>query len=383
MGAAFATSVSFNTLLSALPLWVAGRVVPSASAGLPTTVMLLVTIALQPFVPWLLGRFHVGAVQAAGLVTLGGPALLFFLRVNLALVLLISAVRGVGFAIMTVAVTALIASLVPASRHGESVALYGLATALPAVVGTPVGVALTTAGHFGVVALLGSAPLLVLPLAFTLSRAEARYGSARAAREEKTATLGAALGRVWPPALCLFVGTVAAGGLTAYLPIALRAASIPLLLVGLGMAAGRWLVHRLVPRHGVRHLMLACSIAAAAGVTLLGLGVRSGWPWVITGAVVFGLSLGAIQSLSMIAIFARAPAGYGAMASAVWNIGFDAGTGVGASLVGGLSGLGIGIPAAILVTAGLIVVSLPFSSAPAPAPSATPARSRRWRPRSR
>jgi hypothetical protein len=47
------------------------------------------------------------------------------------------------------------------------------------------------------------------------------------------------------------------------------------------------------------------------------------------------------------------------MASAVWNASFDAGTGVGAGLVGGLSGLGIGIPSAILVTAGLVVVGIP------------------------
>jgi predicted MFS family arabinose efflux permease len=360
MGVAFATSVSFSTLLSALPLWVAGRVVPSASAGLPTTLMLMVTIAVQPSVPFLLRRLHAGAVQAVGLVTLGAPALLFFLRVNLSLLLVISAIRGVGFAILTVAVPALIASLVPPSRHGESVALYGLTTAIPTVVGTPVGVALTKAGHFGAVALIASTPLLVIPLAFMIGRAPSRHVPSPGARD-KTTTLPKSLARVWPPALFLFVGTVAAGGLTAYLPIAVRQASLPLLLMGLAIALGRWLVRHLARRFGIRILMPACSIASAAGVALISVGMRSGYPWVIIGAVVFGLGLGAIQSLSMIVIFARALTGSEAMASAVWNVSFDAGTGVGAGLVGGLSGLGIGIPSAILVTAGLVVVSIPFT----------------------
>jgi MFS family permease len=356
MAVALATSLSFNTLLSALPLWIAGRIAPSASAGLPTTVMLLVTIALQPAVPWLLSRVELGVVLAAGLVLLGGPVLLFFLPVNLPLILVISAIRGVGFAIMTVVVTALVTTVVPPARHGESVALYGLVTAMPAVVSAPIGVVVTKAGHFGVVVLIGSAPLLVLPLVFTQSRDVK-------APDKKTVRLAEAFTRVWPPALCLFVGTVAAGGLTAYLPIALRAAGLPLLLMGLGVALGRYLVRQF----RMRYLMLACSLAAAVGTTLLAVGVRSGWPWVITGAAMFGLSLGAIQSLSMMVIFARAPAGYEATASAVWNVSFDAGTGVGAGLVGGLSGLGIGIPSAILVTAGLIVVSLPITVGGAPA----------------
>jgi predicted MFS family arabinose efflux permease len=169
---------------------------------------------------------------------------------------------------------------------------------------------------------------------------------------------------MWPPALFLFVGTLAAGGLTAYLPIAVRAASLPLLLMGLAIALGRWLIRHPVRRHGSRLLIPACSVASAAGVALIGVGMRSGYSWVIAGAVLFGLGLGATQSLSMIVIFARGPAGNEAMASAVWNVSFDAGTGVGAGLVGGLSGLGIGIPSAVLVTAGLIAVTIPFTGGP-------------------
>jgi predicted MFS family arabinose efflux permease len=352
------TSVSFNILLSAVPLWVVNRVVPSASAGLPTTVMLLVTITLQPAVPWLLKRLRVGVVQAVGLVLLGGPALLYYLPARLPLILIISAARGVGFAIMTVVVTTLAANLVPAERHGESVALYGLVTAVPAVAGAPIGVALTRAGHFGVVAIVGSTPLLALPLAFLLGRAQSR--SAPVAGDQKNTP--AVLGRIWAPALFLFVGTVASGGLTAYLPIALREASVPLLLMGLGIVLGRWRVRGLVARFGTRRLVVACSLAAAAGVALVGAGARSGGPWVIIGAVIFGCSLGTIQSLSMILIFARAPAGFAATASVAWNISFDAGTGAGAGLVGGLSGLGIGIPAAFMVTGALIVASLPFTA---------------------
>lgn len=370
MGVAFVMSVSFNVLLSALPLWGVNRVLPSAFAGLPTTVMLMVTIAVQPCVPLLLKRLDVGTAQAVGLVMLGAPALLYYLSASLPLILVISGMRGVGFAIVTVAVTTLASSLVPPSRRSESVGLYGLATAVPAIAGTPIGVILTKAGHFDIVALMGAAPLLALPLVLMPGRGRSHSVLPSGTGENRAAGLATALACIWPPALCLFVGTIAAGGLTAYLPIALPGASLPLLLVGAGTALGRWRVRHLAARYGTRWLVLGCSLTMAAGVALVGVGVRSDWPLVITGAALFGLSLGAIQSLSMVAIFARAPAGFTAMASAAWNISFDAGTGVGAGLVGGLTGLGIGIPSAIMATAAPILASLPFTVSGAPGRSA-------------
>lgn len=356
-----ATSVSYNLLLSAVPLWAAQHILSKASAGIPTTVMLTVTISVQPFIPALVTRFGVGAVQAAGLLALGVPAPVYGLTTNLDLILGISAVRGVGFAVLTVMSTTLGAGLVPSARHGESVALFGLVANVPAVVGVPIGVALTQSGHFALVASAGAAPVLAVPLALRLKHAPMRSWMASKSAHS-LASRPKAWARIAPPALCLFVVTLAAGGLTTYLPVAWqrgRGAAVALLLVGCGGLLGRWRIGILADRTGTRLLMPVCFIGAAASVTAVAAGLYFGSAWVYLGAALFGVSLGGVQSLSTVAIFARASAGLESKASALWNVSYDAGTAAGAALVGLIAGAGIGLPFAVAATAALIAVSFP------------------------
>lgn len=360
---ACAISVSYNILLSAVPLWAAQHILSKAFAGIPTTVMLTVTISVQSFIPALEKRFGVGAVLAAGLLALGVPAPFYSMTTNLGLILGISAVRGVGFAVVTVTSTTLGAGLVPSARHGESVALYGLAAAVPAVVGVPIGVALTQSGHFTLVASAGAAPVLAVPLALRLKNAPMR--SWMAARSGHSwASRAKAWTHVAPPALCLFVVTLAAGGLTAYLPVEWqtgRGAAVALLLVGCGGLLGRWRIGVLADRTGTRLLMPLSSIGAGTSVALIAVGLYFGSVWVFVGAALFGVSLGGVQSLSTVAIFARAPAGFESNASALWNMSYDAGTATGAALLGVIAGAGLGIPFAVMATAALIALAFPFT----------------------
>lgn len=359
----FATSVSFNILLSAVPLWAAHHVLNRASAGIPTTVMLIVTISAQPFIPALVKRFGSSPVQAAGLLALGLPAPFYGLTTNLSVVLVISAVRGFGFAVLTIVATTLGASLVPGARHGESVALFGLATALPAVVGVPIGVALTQSGHFTLVAAAGAMPVLAVPLVFRLKNAPTRFWAAPRSGYSRSSRLRA-WARMGPPALCLFVITLAAGGLTTYLPIEWqggRGAAAALLLVGCGGLLGKWWFGVKVDRAGTRLLMPLSSAAAAVSVALVSAGLHFGSIWVFVGMALFGVSLGAVQSLSAVVIFARAPAGFESTASALWNVSYDAGTAAGAAFVGLIVGVGLGISFAVAVTATLIAITFPLA----------------------
>jgi len=78
---------------------------------------------------------------------------------------------------------------------------------------------------------------------------------------------------------------------------------------------------------------LSC-LGAAVSVALVGAGLRFGSGFVFAGAAAFGVSLGGIQSLSTLVIFARAPAGFESIVSALWNVCYDAGTAAGAAVVG-------------------------------------------------
>jgi predicted MFS family arabinose efflux permease len=93
-------------------------------------------------------------------------------------------------------------------------------------------------------------------------------------------------------------------------------------------------------------------------------GLTAGDPWVVIGAGVFGAGYGAVQNLTLVAAFARAGEGGTTTASALWNASFDAGTAVGALVLGFLAA-GIGLNWTYVVVAALLAAGVPLASAAA------------------
>jgi predicted MFS family arabinose efflux permease len=335
-------------------------------------VMLGVTVVVQFLVPATDRRIGTGRTLAIGLVALGAPSPLYLLSSDLAPMLVVSAVRGVGFAVLTVLGAALTATLAPPARHGEAVGLYGLAVAAPNLVVVPGAVALAQNVGFWPVAVLATVPVLAVPLALTIGgdrrprAVPAEAGSRSAAR--------AAL----RPSLVLLTITLAGGGVTTYLPIERSdgyLATLALLLFGLTAAYGRWRVGRFADRTDTRLILPGMLILGVAGLAALAAGLLADADvLLLAGAAAFGAAYGAVQNLTLVVAFARARGAGTSTVSAVWNASFDMGTGTGAVVVGVLAATGLGVPAALGVCAALIALCLPFAvmSRAQPAPAARP-----------
>ncbi len=364
----------FAALLSVAPLWVARGGAGEAGAGLVTGVLLLLTILTQPFVPWLLNRFGHGLVLAGGLVLLGLPAPLYVLSDRLAPVLSVSAVRGIGFGILTVTGSAIVAELVPRQRRGEAVGLYGLGVAIPNLVILPASVAIAEGPGFGWAFALGALSLLGIPAALAL-------GTRLRERPSDSGTHGAVrrpripapvLARVTLPAVVLFVVTVSGGGIMTFLPQAVPSpalASWGLLVIGAVAAVSRWWIGRLGDRRGAGRLMAPLLALTTLGLLLTALAVGSpDLLWLLLPALgLVGLGYGALQNLTLVSAFAHvSPRHYGS-ASAVWNIGFDSGTGVGAvalGLIAGVASFSVGFAVSAVVVAACIPLSLRLAARP-------------------
>ncbi len=368
---------SFCLTLAALPLWAVQGGVSVGAAGTVTTVMLMTTVATQLAVPALVARWGIAPTLAVGLVALGAPAPLLALSHDPAVLLSVSAVRGAGFAVLTVLGSLLTTVVAPADRHGESVGLYGLATAVPNLLGAPLGVALTQHGAFWWVAVLSAAPVLAVPFAVALGRRRppraaapaASTASAPASPASPTAPRsagrlgGPALRAVAAPSLVLFAATLAAGGLVTFLPIEAPAGSVAtagLLLFGLSSGLLRWRVGALADRMGVRLLLPWSVVAAVVGILVVagGLELDSG-PAVLAGALVFGGGYGAVLNLTLVMAFARAGPAGSTTASSGWNAAFDSGTAVGAGGLGAVAAAGLSIPGGLALAALLMVATLP------------------------
>jgi predicted MFS family arabinose efflux permease len=363
---------SFCLLLGSAPAWASAGGVSENRAGLVTTVMLVCTVLVQGAVPALVRRWGLGPVLAAGLIALGAPAPLYAAGHGLGLLLGAAAVRGGGFAVVTVVGSTLAAAVAPPERRGESIGLYGLAIAVPNLLCVPGGVALTQHGAFRWVAYASALPVLAVPLALALGRsvgAPARGAGSEpgeGAAPPHLANSRAALGRVAAPAFVLLTATLAGGGLVTYLPLQLPTgalATVALLGFGATAALGRWRAGALSDRVGTRLLLPGAVIAAVSGTALVALGLEDGSGSVlVTGAVLFGAGYGAVQNLTLVRAFAAAGPGHATTASAFWNAAFDAGTGIGAIAVGAVAATGLGVPAVLGLTALLMLAALPLTT---------------------
>ncbi len=347
---------SFFLTLSALPLWAVDQGVPEALAGLVTTVMLVATVICQLAVPLAVRRIGQPATLVIGLLALGAPTPLLLLSGQLWWLLLVSAVRGLGFATLTVLTPLIATQIAPPGSHGRAIGLYGLAVAVPNVAAVPLAVALTDAGHFAVAALLGAVPVLAVPLVGRFPAppdAAPRSGRSRL----RVLPLAGILG-------LLLALTLAGGGVFAILPVQAghsgAVVTWALLLLGLTAALARWRAGGLADRAGPAPLLPGCAATGVLGLVLLAWGVAgaqgSSGTMVVLGAAIFGVAYGAVQNLTLLLSFHLAGPGRRAGASAAWNATYDAGTAVGALLVGAVAA-GSGLTVAMLGCAVLVVLT--------------------------
>ena len=149
--------------------------------------------------------------------------------------------------------------------------------------------------------------------------------------------------------------TVAAGIVVAYLPLAAAgpAIALGLFVQALAATAARYGAGRWGDRHGHARLVGPGLAACGLGMVLL-LGVDR--PAVLLAAMaVFGTGFGVAQSATYAVMVERAPAGGDGAVSALWNLAYDLGYGVGPLAFAAVVGAS-GYPAAFALT-GLVVLA--------------------------
>jgi predicted MFS family arabinose efflux permease len=367
---AFATLFGFQLLLSAVPLYADDAGGGSLGAGLATAAFMLSTVFAQVQMPRVLNRFGYRAVLAVGLLFLGLPTFFYAVTQTLTSILAVTLLRGVGFGIATVVFAALMVELAPPGRRGEALGLLGVAIALPAIFCTALGLWLVERFGYGTVFLLGAiAPLLGIAAIFGI-RTVPTPGQERV---ERTAGFFAGLGR--GPLLRVFLvfaaTTTAAGVIVTFLPLAvtqgsgLYSAAGALLVVGVASAIGRWWAGRFGDRRDPRLLLTPGLLAAALGMIVL----SSGGAFLLGGAALFGIGFGLLQNATLVLMMERVSESEYGLGSTLWNVAFDAGTGLGAFVFGFVIA-SFGYSWAFYLCAGLVSSALVLVRLDRPAPVA-------------
>ena len=351
---AFGSMTSFYLLLSVVPLFATAAGVGRVGAGLTTGALMLTTVAAELVTPALLARLGYRAVLSAGLVLLGAPALALTASAGLATILAVCLVRGIGLAILVVAGGALVAMLVPAERRSEGLGLLGVVVGVPAMLALPLGVWLAEHVGFGAVFVAGAvASLACLAVMPALPGREARAAQ----------PIGVLEGLRTPaqtrPALIFLLSAMGTGIVVTFLPLAMRSsarlAALALLANTVATTAARWCAGRYGSRHGQARLLVGGVVTAAIGMLALGF---IGSPMAVgAGAVLLGVGFGVAQNSSLALMFERASVSGYDMVSAVWNLAYDAGLGIGAAGFGGLV-VAVGYSGGFAIAAGIMLLAL-------------------------
>ncbi len=368
----------YAALLPIAPLWAVHGGADEAGSGLVNGILLLATILTQPFVPWLLRRFGTGRVIAAGLVFMGVPSMLHLFSDCLDWILLLSVIRGLGFGVLTVTGSTAVAHLVPPARHGAAIGAYGAAIAIPQVLLLPAGPWLVDAVGYWIVFALGSLSILGVAAAPRLAKAlrdqeveHALLGAVAPETDAAVASVGPPrqrrLLRLIRPTLLLVGVTLAGGALITFAP---QMSSSPLATAGglvlltITAAISRWRIGSLADRYGIAPFLWPLVLLTVIGLALTAFAVSNPGDtqvFIFMGAMALvGVAYGGLQNLTLLLALSVARRHEYGTASAVWNVGFDAGMGIGSVLVGGIAA-GFSFPVALLAAATISLATFPLA----------------------
>lgn len=373
LGCAALGFAGFALLLPVAPMWAIRTGADNLGAGAVNSVLMLCTVIAQLLVGRLLRRAGWAATLTLGLVLLGAPALLHSLAESLWQVLVLAALRGLGFGVLTVCGVSGIAALIPQERRGRAIGAYGLAIAAPQFVLVPLAPWLAENIGYPLVFVLAAAPLLGVPLAFSRPAPNVSHQG----HTDRLGRTGGLLG----PIAALVVITAAGGGILTFAPQLGGATTAFAALLGMtGTAAvARWWIGGVADRYGPARFIAPMLGVGAAGLAVIacgiGIGSIAGAVVVVLGCVLLGVAYGALQNLTLVQAFAATGERARGAVSVAWNVGFDAGTGLGSLAVGALATAysfptAFAVLTALCVGVGLMWVS-PRHDRHGPGPGAT------------
>jgi predicted MFS family arabinose efflux permease len=349
-----ASSAGFFLPLSALPLFAEAHA--PGSAGVANGALLIACVAGELATPWVLARVGMRATLAAGLTLLGLPLLVLLVMPTVPAMIAVGVLRGIGFALAVVAGGALTASLLPAERRGEGLALVGLVAGVPSFLSLPLGVWMAQQWGFASVLVAAAViPVLGVVTVPWLPRRRAESGE-----QHGGLLTGLRRGSVLRPAMVFFVSAAAAGVVVTFVPLQLAAAPAwlapaALLVQSVAATAGRWVAGRIGDRRGTNRLLIPGILLVAIGIAGLALG--GAVVPVIAGAVLFGTGFGVLQNATIVLMYARTAERDFGVISAIWNAAYDGGMAVGSIAVGVLSAA-VGYGPAFLFVAVVVAATL-------------------------
>lgn len=324
--------VNFHALLPTFPFFVTWLGGDALTIGLATALFSVASIVSRPFVGWLIDTRGRRTILVLGLVGMALIPMGYFVSAGIALAVLLRTIHGMFHAASSNASSTWVTDIIPHSRMGEGLGMYGLSMAISTAVAPALGLAVMNAWGFrplfAIAALVALAALLIgigiRSRNYTMSEAPLRLSELFEPMS-------------LPAAVTQFFFMMAYGVIEVYVAIYAASCGLPggglyFVFIALGTVATRILLGRAIDKYGEARLVYSGNAAIMAGILLLVF--AHNLPCYLISALLLGYSFGAVQpSLQTMAMHAVATERRGA-ASSTFFVAFDFGIALGGFLAG-------------------------------------------------
>lgn len=327
--------VNFHALLPTFPFFVTYLGGDAVAIGMATALFSIASIVSRPFVGWLVDSKGRCAILVSGLIGMALIPMGYFVSAGIAMAVILRAIHGAFHAASSNASSTWVTDIIPMSRMGEGLGMYGLSMAISTAVAPALGLAVMNAWGFKpLFAMAALAALIALSIGIGIKKRDYKLSTEPLRFNELFERMSV------PASITQFFFMMAYGVIEVYVAIYAASHSLPsggiyFICIAVATVATRLLLGRAIDKYGEGPLVYSGNAAIIAGILLLVFAHNV--PSYILSALLLGYSFGAVQpSLQTMAMHVVPPERRGA-ANSTFFVAFDLGIALGGFLAGVLA----------------------------------------------
>lgn len=328
--------ISFHMLISTFPFYIKSLGGDEAIAGLAAGMFAIASVVVRPFAGWILdhkGRLIVSIYSIAGMLVL--PFTYPAIQV-LIVALVVRVIHGVVWSLASTSVSTLACDIIPRSRFGEGMGIFGTGSAISMALGPVLGLYLLECGGY-IVMFIISAGFALLSLVIIMATGK-NFNLANTLQSKPAkAKLVVLDKKALPASVTMFLFLIPYGAISTF--IALYAVEINIAnggifftLMAITTVLMRVMAGRTVDRVGEKPIVIISTVVQLVSLALLAL--RPGLVSFIISALFFGGGFGMMSPTMQAMAVRTAPPHRRGAASSTYLCAFDCGIGLGGVIAG-------------------------------------------------
>lgn len=328
----FFVFVNFHALLPTFPFFVTYLGGDAFAIGVATALFSIASILSRPFVGWLVDTKGRCAMLVVGLIGMSLLPMGYFLAAGIAFTILLRTIHGAFHAASSNAVSTWVADIVPKSRMGEGLGMFGLSMAISTAVAPALGLMVMNKFGFRPLFVITSISAVIALLIGVTIKNRSYHLSEKPLKISELFEKDSV-----PASITQFFFMMAYGVIEVYVAIYAKNSNLPsggvyFIFIAIATVLTRILMGKVVDRKGEGIMVYTGNASIFLGIMLLVFLHNA--PCYILSALLLGYSFGAIQpSLQTMSMHIVAPDRRGA-ASSTFFCAFDLGIALGGFLAG-------------------------------------------------